>query len=129
MKAFEDAKDDDPRVRQYLALAIGRLDPPLPREAVPGAEPKRSTIRDGEARISAIWALGVLGRRGVVPRCSRSTQSPDAAFARWWFTRSARCRATRRSKTLRTALQDAAPDVRWNAAVALARKATTKGCR
>ena len=31
VKAFDDAKDDDPRVRQYLALAIGRLDPPLPR--------------------------------------------------------------------------------------------------
>src|SRR6266404_4066544 len=30
VKAFQAAKDDDPRVRQYLALAIGRLDPPLP---------------------------------------------------------------------------------------------------
>ena len=25
VKAFEQAKDDDPRVRQYLALALGRL--------------------------------------------------------------------------------------------------------
>ena len=33
VKAFEAAKDDDPRVRRYLALAIGRLDPPLPPEA------------------------------------------------------------------------------------------------
>src|SRR5262245_65649930 len=29
VKAFIDAKDDDRRVGQYLALAIGRLDPPL----------------------------------------------------------------------------------------------------
>src|SRR5881409_3565377 len=34
VKAFVAARDDDPRVRQYLALAIGRLDPPLPPEAV-----------------------------------------------------------------------------------------------
>src|SRR5262245_8477583 len=27
VKAFEQAKDGDPRVRRYLALAIGRLDP------------------------------------------------------------------------------------------------------
>ena len=33
VKAFEEAKDDDPRVRRYLALAIGRLDPPLPADA------------------------------------------------------------------------------------------------
>jgi len=34
VKAFQAAKDDDPRVRQYLALAIGRLDPPLPPDPV-----------------------------------------------------------------------------------------------
>ena len=37
VKAFEAAKDDDPRVRQYLALAIGRLDPPLPPIRAPAA--------------------------------------------------------------------------------------------
>src|SRR5215467_8201805 len=34
VKAFDNAKDGDPRVRKYLALAIGRLEPPLPKEAV-----------------------------------------------------------------------------------------------
>ena len=34
VKAFDEARDGDPRVRKYLALAIGRLEPPLPREAV-----------------------------------------------------------------------------------------------
>src|SRR6476646_8328032 len=57
VKAFIAAKDDDPRVRQYLALAIGRLDPPLPADAV--SELTRTLdSSDGEARISAIWALG-----------------------------------------------------------------------
>src|SRR5439155_18392274 len=30
VKAFDEAKDGDPRVRKYLALAIGRVEPPLP---------------------------------------------------------------------------------------------------
>src|SRR5215471_17695470 len=33
VKAFEASKDD-PQVRRYLALAIGRMDPPLPSEAI-----------------------------------------------------------------------------------------------
>src|SRR5437764_10522244 len=33
VKAFDDTKNGDPRVRKYLALAIGRLDPPLPQPA------------------------------------------------------------------------------------------------
>ncbi len=60
VKAFEAAKDDDPRVRQYLALAIGRLDPPLPPEAVAGLT-KALDSADGESRVSAIWALGSSG--------------------------------------------------------------------
>src|SRR5258708_38212515 len=47
VKAFVAAKEDDPRVRQYLALAIGRLDPPLPGDAV--AELKKTLdSNDGE---------------------------------------------------------------------------------
>src|SRR5439155_2033982 len=34
VKAFDESKDGDPRVRKYLGLAIGRLEPPLPKEAV-----------------------------------------------------------------------------------------------
>src|SRR5262250_3059413 len=33
VKAFEDSASD-PQVRRYLALAIGRLDPPLPAAAI-----------------------------------------------------------------------------------------------
>src|SRR5689334_1652042 len=33
VKAFQDSKDDQ-QVRRYLALALGRLDPPLPPAAV-----------------------------------------------------------------------------------------------
>src|SRR4026209_2761389 len=47
--AFEQAKDDDPLVRRYLALAIGRLDPPLPSKAVDDLS-KSLDDPDSEAR-------------------------------------------------------------------------------
>src|SRR5205814_3321306 len=87
VKAFVEAKDDDPRVRQYLALAIGRLDPPLPADAVhdliaslddkpSGACPSWyergfgadcSADSTSGARISTIFALGSSGDASVVP--------------------------------------------------------------
>ena len=131
-------KDGDPRVRRYLALAIGRLEPPLP-EAV-DALPSRSTIRTlapdsfnagrttDEARISDDLGARLVGRRrGRAAARSRCTRRPTPASGRWWSTRSARCRATRRSPTLRTALEDRRADVRWNAAVALARHGSHEG--
>src|SRR5205807_9311937 len=53
VKAFDDSKGDDPRVRRYLALAIGRLDPPLPQEAV-ATLARALDDPDSEARISTI---------------------------------------------------------------------------
>src|SRR5262249_6554902 len=32
VKAFDETRDGDPRVRKYLALAIGRLEPPLSQD-------------------------------------------------------------------------------------------------
>src|SRR5262245_17666750 len=50
--AFEQAKGDDPLVRRYLALAIGRLDPPLPPKAVEDLTAALDDA-DSESRISA----------------------------------------------------------------------------
>src|SRR5215510_8438561 len=60
VKAFQEAKDADPRVRRYIALAIGRLDPPLAPEAIEALTTALNDS-DGDARISAIWALGSSG--------------------------------------------------------------------
>src|ERR1700712_632130 len=66
VKAFEQAKEADPsddgarKVRQYLALAIGRLDPPLPDRAIADLKAALNDP-DSEARIMAIWALGSSG--------------------------------------------------------------------
>src|SRR5262245_23882057 len=60
VKAFAESKNDDPRVRQYLALTLGRLTPPIPAEARQLLI-EALTDADSQTRISAIWALGSTG--------------------------------------------------------------------
>jgi len=126
VKAFIGAKEDDPRVRQYLALAIGRLDPPLPAEAI--AELKKTVdASDGEARISAIWALGSSGDPTVVPTLEPLYQSSDAGVRKMTVYALGALPGDAQIATLKTALEDSTADVRWNAAVALARKGRHDG--
>jgi HEAT repeat protein len=126
VKAFDEAKDSDPRVRRYLALAIGRLDPPLPPDAV--AMLTRSLDdQDSEARISAIWALGSSGDPSVVPRLEPLYASSDPGIRKMVVYALGALPGDAQVTTLRTALEDSAADVRWNAAVALARHGRSEG--
>lgn len=139
VKAFEDAKHDDPRVRRYLALAIGRLEPPLPSEAIAALtqalnEPGTAWTPDwfsrfngwteidvNEARISTIWALGSSGDPSVVPSLRPLYDSGDAGIRKMVVYALGALPGNEQLDTLRRALEDEAADVRWNAAVALAR--------
>ena len=128
VKAFEESK------RRSAGPALPRARDRPARSAAAGRRGRRpdaarSTIPDSETRISVIWALGSSGDPAVVRDCCRSirrrTRTP--ASARWWSTRSARCRATRRSTRCGRRCRTRAPDVRWNAAVALARHGRSEG--
>jgi HEAT repeat protein len=155
VKAFEQAKDDDPRIRRYLALAIGRLDPPLPADAIealgksldepdrvatppgvpgiPGVDLWISKLTGwsdsdlGEVRISTIWALGASGDPGVAARLQPYYQSPDAGVRKMVVYALGALPGDTQLATLGAALQDAEPDVRWNAAVGLARHGDRRG--
>jgi hypothetical protein len=120
VKAFEESKGDDPRVRRYIALAIGRLDPPLPPKAVADLSASLDDP-DSEARISTIWALGSSGDPSVVPKLEPLYASSDAGIRKIVVYALGALPGDAQLGTLRAALQDRAPDVRWNAAVALAR--------
>ena len=125
VQAFVESKGDA-RVQQYLALAIGRLDPPLPADAI--AELKKTVdSSDGETRISAIWALGSSGDPSVVPTLEPLYQSPDAGVRKMTVYALGALPGDAQLATLRAALEDSTPDVRWNAAVALARKGQHDG--
>ena len=119
-------EDDEPRVQRYLALAIGRLDPPMPANAVE-ALTRTLSAPDGEARIGAIWALGSSGDASVVPALQPFYESPDAGIRKMVVYALGALPGDAQTATLRAALQDAAPDVRWNAAVALSRHGSHDG--
>ena len=144
--AFERAKDDDPRIRRYLALAIGRLDRPWPPKAIDvlsqsldGPDPVAGTpdwmsrltgwsdSDIGEVRISTIWALGASGDERVAARLQPFYASPDPGIRKMVVYALGALPGDAQLVTLRTALQDAEPDVRWNAAVALARHGQRDG--
>ncbi len=127
VKAFQESKDD-PAVRRYLALAIGRLDPPLPSEAIADLTHALEDP-DSETRISVIWALGSSGDEAVVPRLIAlfTAQDADPGIRKMVVYALGALPGTTQLDTLRTALQDSTPDVRWNAAVALARKGRHEG--
>ena len=144
VKAFDEAKNGDPRIRKYLALAIGRLDPPLPAEAVqvllrslddpatpwtPDAWSKINgwTPQMAEAHISTIWALGASGDPKVAARLQPYYDSTDAGVRKMVVYALGALPGDAQLMTLRLALRDAAPDVRWNAAVGLARHGDREG--
>jgi hypothetical protein len=127
VKAFQDAAGDQ-QVRRYLALAIGRLDPPLPADAVADLTHALEDP-DSETRISVIWALGSSGDPAVVPRLISlyTAQDSDAGIRKMVVYALGALPGDAQTDTLRTALQDGTADVRWNAAVALARHNNHEG--
>jgi HEAT repeat protein len=127
VKAFQ-ASAGDQQVRRYLALAIGRLDPPLPPDAVADLTHALDDP-DSETRISVIWALGSSGDEAVVSKLVPlyTAQDADAGIRKMVVYALGALPGDAQVTTLRTALQDAVADVRWNAAVALARHGSHEG--
>src|SRR5438045_4220474 len=127
IKAFH-AAQNDPDVRRYLALAVGRLDPPLPPDAIADLTTALDDP-DSQTRISVIWALGSSGDEAVVPRLIPLYHAPDtdAGIRKMVVYALGALPGDRQIDTLRTALQDSTADVRWNAAVALARHGRSDG--
>ena len=119
---FDDARKDDPRVRRYLALALGRLGD---ARAVPGLVRCVETTgpdADPETLIYSIWALGAIADPRAVPPLARLAQAEDPGLRKAAVHALGAIRSPEVTPALVTALQDSATDVRWNAALALARR-------
>lgn len=125
VSAFVESENDDPRVRRYLAMAVGQLTQP-PEDA--GASLVDALDDpETETRISVIWALGSLGDSSVIPELARMYASDDAGVRKMTVYALGALPGDEQIATLRTALNDSVPDVQWNAAVALARHGNTQG--
>jgi len=119
---FRETKSDDPRVRRYLALALGRLGN---RQAVPAlAEVLRESgpDSDSETVIFSAWALGALGDPAATPELARAAASEDPGVRKAAVHALGALPGEPAAAALRPALDDAALDVRWNAALALGRR-------
>jgi hypothetical protein len=78
LDAFNAAKNDDPRVRRYLALALGRLKAPAP-----GTVPALlAAVRDPDSSvaIAAVWALGMIRDGSAVAGLTAAYESKDAGI-------------------------------------------------
>ncbi len=125
-KAFAESGNDDPRVRQYLALTLGRLTPPIPAEArtlLIGA----LNDQDSQTRISAIWALGSTGDASAAADIERQYQSEDAGVRKMAVYALGSMPVGTGNDILVKALEDGQADVQWNAAIALARHGRHEG--
>ena len=125
VEAFRSSEGDDPRVRRYLALAVGRLDNP-PVDAV-------DALVDGlddpnpETTISVIWALAALEDPSVRDEIQGVYDSDDPGVRKMAVYALGALPGDGDLSVLRRALDDDEPDVQWNAAVALARQGVDDG--
>jgi HEAT repeat protein len=128
LKLFREAKTDDPLVRRYLALCLGRLGDPA---AVPvllealhddGTEGHPA---DPETRVYALWALGAIGDPAALPELRARARDEDAGLRKTAIHALGGIPGAEARATLLAGLEDGVEDVRWNAALALARRGET----
>jgi HEAT repeat protein len=123
IEAFEDAKDDDPRVRHYLALSLGHLGDRAASPTLIGAldDP------DSTTRLYASWALGNLGDPAAVEPLLERFRDDDPGVRKMAVYAAGALRDERATPALQVALGDSDRDVSWNAAVALAQLGDSSG--
>lgn len=116
-RLYQQAKDDDPQVRRYLASVLGKLEH---RPAVPllieGLEDD-----DLESRIYTLMALGQIGDSRALEPVNSYVRHEDAGLRKTAVYVLGELGDERARPALTGALKDEAADVRWNAAIALSR--------
>jgi HEAT repeat protein len=124
---FDEAGGDDPRVRRYLALALGRLGdrravPSLLKAVQQDASDPEAPPADAETQIYSIWSLGVIGDPSAVPTLASLARGEDAGVRKAAAHALGAFDTPEAREALLESLGDAAPDVRWNAALGLGRR-------
>jgi HEAT repeat protein len=122
LRVFDEAKRDDPRIRQYLGMVLGNLGD---RRATPVLVDALSD-RAVETRIYAALALGRLHDPAAVPALLKvfATDERDVRKAAAYAL--GEIGDPRALPALEAALTDPIADVRYNTAIALARLGDSK---
>jgi HEAT repeat protein len=113
---YRGAKNDDPRIRQYLSMVLGTIGD---RRATPVL---LEALRDQqtETRLYALLALGELKDPAAVPAMIEATRDGDKDVRKTACFALGQLHDPRAVDALAALLEDQVPDVRWNAAIALA---------
>ena len=123
IKVFEHARQDDPRVRQYLALAMGRTGR---REFL---EPLLEGLREEkEENLRAIiYALGMLKDKKASEPLANYLESPDPKTRSIAVVALGNIADPGSKVYLEKALYDPEPNVQWGAAISLAKMSDSSG--
>jgi len=114
---------DDPRVRQYLALVLGRSHD---KDALPLLV-QAAREGDSELRIYALWGLGALGDARAREPLVQALADPDAGIRKTAAFALGGLGDRSAAPALEPLLNDPTADVRWNAALSLARLGSGAG--
>ena len=123
--AMAQASDDDgdPRVRRFLAVALGRIGHPV---AVPTLMEHLSD-EDAEVQVNSLWALGSIGDATAATAVADQLQAKDAEVRTMAAYILGVLGEPATAPQLRVVLNDPLPAIRWNAAVALGLMADDAG--
>jgi HEAT repeat protein len=120
-RLFQEA--DDPEMRRYLALVLGRTGD---REALPLLTAALDE-EDDRTRIYALWALGILGDARARDPLAKALSDEDPGIRKTAAFALGELRDPSAIPLLRPRLDDAVTDVRWNAALSLTRLGSDAG--
>jgi len=120
---YRGSRDEDPRVRQFLALTMGHMGD---GRAVPVLVEGLSDPQI-ENQIYTLWALGSIRDKSAVPGILKELNSTDPAIRKTAAYVLGVIQDPGAIRDLQIALNDANNDVRWNAAMALAQMHDASG--
>ena len=120
---YENAKNDDPRIRRYLTLTLGYLSDPRSVKSLWRA----TEDADDETRLYALWSLGKLGAVGLQEKVLEYLNDPDPGMRKLAAHLLGSLDWDQSKLGLRAALSDPVDDVKWNAALSLAKLGDSAG--
>ncbi len=120
---FQASRDDDPRLRRYLALSLGEV-----RDArAVGSLVEALGDPDEQTTIYAVWALGAIGDPAAAPALVPLLDHQDPGIRKIAAYALGSLESSGSIEPLRALLNDPVEDVAWNAALALARRGDRAG--
>jgi HEAT repeat protein len=120
---FKQTKGNDPEIRRYLALALGRLKDP---RAVP-ALVESLDDEDSQTVIWSVWALGSIGDKQATAAVLEKLESGDSGIRVMSAYALGALSDPKAVPALQGHLDDSSAEVSWNSAIALARMNNASG--